>query len=533
MANERNKLKRKLFNAEEALKIIISEDYTFGTSSSDDSSSESSDYDETSDTNSQSPESPSPKSVKDNNFQENTFKNNTVDEHGEIHVPVRVADISDKHSRPTFNTPTLLPETSKKSDTASTLDPNISHDKSHENDSPHTCTQQTHSPSQATEEFVLSIPIHTEPQLIHNEESVFLHEQEVNPNPDENEFLPQYFTNIQNILSNFDDHGAYIIETENIQKPQRVEYPIANHSRDIPLQQDTDDGWIKIDNDQIPDQCQFTGNPGLNMNTTSRNPEDFFNNLFDERMYTILAEETNNYARQKIRKVMENRDPFQQMDHYSYKQHARLGTWKDLNSSDIKIFISHLLVMSSVRKPALHNYWSTTSFSRTPFFGQYLGRNKFQDILWNLHVVSDTSSNPQPGLPNHDPLAKVRPLINMCQDNFKITYKPGENIAIDESTMAYKGRVKFLQYSKSKPNRFHIKLFMVSESDTGYISGFSVYTGRASNELLANKSTLDPDCTVTTRTVMSLLDKCNLLDDHRTVYFDNWFNSPELLHELR
>ena len=24
----------------------------------------------------------------------------------------------------------------------------------------------------------------------------------------------------------------------------------------------------------------------------------------------------------------------------------------------------------------------------TPFFGQYIGRNKFQDILWNLHVCN-------------------------------------------------------------------------------------------------------------------------------------------------
>ena len=84
------------------------------------------------------------------------------------------------------------------------------------------------------------------------------------------------------------------------------------------------------------------------MNTTSHNPEDFFNNLFDDRMYTIIIEETNNYARQQIMKVMENRDPVQHMDHYSYKQHACLSTWKDLNSSDIKIFIVHLLVMSSV-----------------------------------------------------------------------------------------------------------------------------------------------------------------------------------------
>ena len=121
----------------------------------------------------------------------------------------------------------------------------------------------------------------------------------------------------------------------------------------------------------------------------------------------------------------------------------------------------------------------------------------------------------------------------MCQDNFKVTYKAGKNLSIDESTMPYKGQVKFLQYSKNKPNRFHIKLFMVSEPDTEYICGFSVYTGRASNELLAHKSTLDPDCTITTKTVMGLLQKCNLLDSHQTLYFDNWFNSPELLHELR
>ena len=169
-------------------------------------------------------------------------------------------------------------------------------------------------------------------------------------------------------------------------------------------------------------------------------------------------------------KVMGNRDHFQHMDHYSYQKHARLGIWKDLNSSDIKIFITHLLVMSSVQKPALHNYWCKTSFSRTPFFGQYLGRNKFQDILWNLYVVADTSANPSPGLPNHDPLAKVWPFVTMCQDNFKLAYKPGENISIDESTLAYKDRVKFLQYLKNKPNRFHIKLFMVSKPDTGYIS---------------------------------------------------------------
>ena len=91
------------------------------------------------------------------------------------------------------------------------------------------------------------------------------------------------------------------------------------------------------------------------MNTVSCNPEDFFNNLFDDRMYTILTEETNKYARQQIMKVMGNRDPLQHMDHYSYQKHTRLGSWKDLNSSDIKICIALLLVMSSIQ-----NLLSTT-----------------------------------------------------------------------------------------------------------------------------------------------------------------------------
>ena len=88
-----------------------------------------------------------------------------------------------------------------------------------------------------------------------------------------------------------------------------------------------------------------------------------------------MAQETNAYAHDKIRQVLQRRDQFEQMDHYSHRQHAQLGTWKDLNESDIKIFIAHLLIMSSIKKPMLHNYWSTNSLTRTPFFRTYLSRN--------------------------------------------------------------------------------------------------------------------------------------------------------------
>ena len=66
----------------------------------------------------------------------------------------------------------------------------------------------------------------------------------------------------------------------------------------------------------------FLDTPRLNLNTDSCNPEDFFNNIFDERMLTILADATNDYAHGKICSVLGNIDPFQQIEHHSHRRHA-------------------------------------------------------------------------------------------------------------------------------------------------------------------------------------------------------------------
>ena len=64
---------------------------------------------------------------------------------------------------------------------------------------------------------------------------------------------------------------------------------------------------------------------------------------------------------------------------------------------------------------------------------------------------------------------------------------------------------------------------MVSEQESGYICGFSIYTGKSSNKLVSADATLDKDCSITTKTVMGLLQRTRLLDNQRTVFFDNYF----------
>ena len=56
---------------------------------------------------------------------------------------------------------------------------------------------------------------------------------------------------------------------------------------------------------------------------------------------------------------------------------------------------------------------------------------------------------------------------------------------------------------------------------------FSIYTGSECNELVQRNATMDSSCSITTKTVMGLLDSRNLLNVHRHVWFDNWFNLPK------
>ena len=73
---------------------------------------------------------------------------------------------------------------------------------------------------------------------------------------------------------------------------------------------------------------------------------------------------------------------------------------------------------------------------------------------------------------------------------------------------------------------------MVSEHKTGYMAGFSVYTGQVANELVSKNAVSSEECTMTTKTIMGLLQRTRLSDSYRSVYFGNWFNSPQLLDQM-
>ena len=71
---------------------------------------------------------------------------------------------------------------------------------------------------------------------------------------------------------------------------------MVNFANDTEREEDYGIGWEWIEEDIGPLIGPYTGFCQCLLDPLKNTPEDFFNELFDARMYTIMAEETNKYA---------------------------------------------------------------------------------------------------------------------------------------------------------------------------------------------------------------------------------------------
>ena len=133
--------------------------------------------------------------------------------------------------------------------------------------------------------------------------------------------------------------------------------------------------------------------------------------------------------------------------------------------------------MGLVRKGCLEKYWDHGETVKMPFFEMYMGRNTFQAILSNLQISDKSLDLPHNNI-LHDPLFKVRLMMDMMDRNFTNSYKCGRDLSFDEGCCPYKGRVSFQCYNPAKPSKWYLKLFEISDARTGYVIAFDVYTGK-------------------------------------------------------
>ncbi|XP_021361535.1 piggyBac transposable element-derived protein 4-like [Mizuhopecten yessoensis] len=326
-------------------------------------------------------------------------------------------------------------------------------------------------------------------------------------------FLDEYFGESDSDQDGFD---GFDIEDINLNAEGAIVREIAMDQSTRDREFPEDFAWSREDS---PPVCApFTGNPGIKFDTQGMEPIDFFHKFIPNEFVELMVTQTNLYAQRKIEENQENMKP-----------HSRISKWYDVTALELKVFLALFITMGIVKKSQLDEYWSTSEIGETPLFGKHMSKDRFHAILSNLHIVNNKDAIPV-GQVGHDPLFKVRPLIDLLDTKFTEMYNADENLSFDEATCPFKGRVKFRVYNPAKPNKFGIKLYQVCEAESGYTVRFDVYHGETNCIIYCEELDLDPD--ISTKIVIGLLCKCGALDKGHNIYLDNYYNSPELAEDL-
>lgn len=173
--------------------------------------------------------------------------------------------------------------------------------------------------------------------------------------------------------------------------------------------------------------------------------------------------------------------------------------------------------------PSWRNYWSTSDDLQVKCIAESMSRNRFGEILSNLHV-NDNSALPDDCV---DKLYKLRPLISKLNENFRTLWNPACCISIDESMILFTGRSSMKQYNPMKPIKRGYKVWCRAEK-SGFISKFQVYQGK---DKIVDTTDIQKKYGMGGKVVITMSEA--LLQNKHKLFFDNYFSSIPLMEFLK
>ena len=219
-------------------------------------------------------------------------------------------------------------------------------------------------------------------------------------------------------------------------------------------------------------------------------------------VWQYVLTNTNNYARARLGSMPPRR-------------RSLFRTWKDVTLQEIKAFIGVIIQMGLVQLSDIKDYWSTHITLSLPFYRSVFSRDRFLQIFWMLHVGETPSPTKR---------SKIQPFLDMMIPLFQLHRTPSREVAVDESMIAFRGRVSFRQYVKGKPQPWGIKAYVLSESTSGYMYNLLVYYGKET-QLITTRN-----LNHTTKVVLTLVSP--LANKGYDLYTDRFYTSPEIASEL-
>ena len=176
---------------------------------------------------------------------------------------------------------------------------------------------------------------------------------------------------------------------------------------------------------------------------------DYLKLLWSDALTSLIADETNTYARQKKR-----------------------SKWVDVTTDEVWTFFGIIITIGIHRLPRITDYWSGDSLLGVPAVQQAMSLNRFWDAWSNIHVVDNDTLHGKVHASD-----KIKPVIDTLSETFLKHYSPGQEICVDETMVKYKGRCKGKVRMPKKPVKIGYKIWCCSCCCCGYLCTFQVYKG--------------------------------------------------------
>ena len=126
-----------------------------------------------------------------------------------------------------------------------------------------------------------------------------------------------------------------------------------------------------------------------------------------------------------------------------------------------------------------------------------------------------------------DRLAPIRFIFDLITEKFISFVEASENLTIDEQLLEYHGRVDFWQYIGTKPGKFRIKIYWLTQAKSSYcLAGFAYIGADSIPEYITEESS-----STTKATVWYLMQ--HFIGKGRQLTGDNWFTTLPLVDHLK
>ena len=223
-------------------------------------------------------------------------------------------------------------------------------------------------------------------------------------------------------------------------------------------------------------------------------PLNYFEKFIDNIIIQNLVDQTNLYFTQK--------------------------TGKSISTSifGMSQFLGIHILAGVVHMPKYRMYWADST-RYEPIAGT-MPRDRFCKLRNYLHANNNMVPIEHE---DYDKLFKIRPFVDSLRNNF-LKIEPEEYNSVHEMMIPLKSHTSMLQYIKSKPHRWGVKVFARAEV-SGIVYDFEIYVGKGTK-------VKDGPLGMSGNVVLRLVDDLPKHQNHK-LFVDNWFASYDLAVELK